>query len=132
MAALAREAANSAIFRELVWSAFEEPPELHQIDAWLRDHFVYQEESFEIIRTPLRMMNDFWSAGWFSGDCDDISTLAAAVLLAFNYPAKFIAIRYSHPSEFEHVFVESEGVRIDATVPVGTLHQELERMTEGM
>jgi transglutaminase-like putative cysteine protease len=130
MGQLARNELSSPIFAEEIGFIFnDDVPSLSEIEKFLRDHFVYQAESFEIIRTPQFMLDEWLQRGWFSGDCDDVSTLAAALLICSGYPAKFVAIRYSHPSEFEHVFVESNGYRIDPTVPPGTVHKELERMT---
>ncbi len=100
-----------------------------EIEKFLRAHFVYQSESFEIVRTPQFMLAELLERGWFAGDCDCVSTFAAALLVMFGHPAKFVAIRYSHPSEFEHVFVETDSYRIDPTVPRGTVHKDLEKMT---
>lgn len=55
------------------------------------------------------------------GDCDDQATLLAALLESIGHPVRFVAIGYTNPSEFDHVFVETrigdtwEGC--DTTVP---------------
>lgn len=45
-----------------------------------------------------------------AGDCDDISMLLGAFLLALGYPARLItlAANPSQPTEFSHVYVEAE------------------------
>ena len=45
-----------------------------------------------------------------AGDCDDISMLLGAFLLALGYPARLVTIGASrdHPEEFSHVYVEAE------------------------
>jgi len=130
MAHLVRRAANDPEFLGLTLElGISDLFPVTSIDSALREHFVYQPESYEIVRTPQFMLHNWLTQGWFSGDCDDVATMAAALLLSFGHSAKFVAIRYSHPTEFEHVFVESDGFRIDPTVPIGTIHRELERMT---
>ena len=43
-----------------------------------------------------------------AGDCDDKSTLLAAMLESIGHPARFVAIGYTAPKNFEHVFVETK------------------------
>src|SRR5271166_1066957 len=45
-----------------------------------------------------------------AGDCDDISMLLGALLLALGYPARLItlAANQNQPTEFSHVYVEAE------------------------
>ena len=45
-----------------------------------------------------------------AGDCDDISMLLGAFLLALGYPARLItlAANPSQPTEFSHVYIEAE------------------------
>jgi copper chaperone CopZ len=102
------------------------------IDRWLRSHFVYRPEQNEVIREPEAMMEDLQATGHFEGDCDCVSTLAAAVLIVYGLPAVFVAIKKVPGPEFVHVFVESGSTRIDPTVPEGTEHQIAEVMTYGL
>jgi hypothetical protein len=101
-------------------------------DSWVRNHFQYRGEVEEVVRTPQRMFDDLERLGYFEGDCDDISTLNAAVLFTMGFPVRFVAIRYDGSPEFLHVFVEflyrGQWQRMDPTVPPGTIHQEDERM----
>jgi len=41
------------------------------------------------------------------GDCDDKATLLAALLESIGHPARFVAVGYQQPGEFEHVYVET-------------------------
>ncbi len=56
------------------------------------------------------------------GDCDDKSTLLAAMLESIGHPCRFVAIGYSRPNQYEHVYVESmingEWISCDATEQV--------------
>ena len=129
MGELARNAANDDAFVSALLELLGAAAGQVEIEKFLRAHFVYQSESFEIVRTPQFMLAELLERGWFAGDCDCVSTFAAALLVMFGHPAKFVAIRYSHPSEFEHVFVETDSYRIDPTVPRATVHKDLEKMT---
>lgn len=131
MAGLVRQALSGDGFYAAL-STLQIPDSLTGLDDWLRGHFIYQPESFEIIRTPEFMLAEVQTEGWFSGDCDDVSTLSAAILLAYGFPAKFVAIRYHDNYEFEHVFVESGAFVLDATVPYGTEYEYKERMEEAV
>ncbi len=74
------------------------------------------------------MLDQFEREGFFEGDCDDVTTLIAALLICYGYPASLVAIRFDSP-EFEHVFVETVGGSvIDPTVEPWVRHVELERM----
>ena len=130
MAGLARHASLDDWFRGYLLAVFGESPSRSGIEEWVRGVFVYQPEQVEIVRTPQFMVREILDQGWFSGDCDDVATFTAAILKTYNYPATFLAIRYSDPSEFEHVFVLSDSFVFDATVPYGTEYEALERMTE--
>lgn len=100
------------------------------IDRWLRARFRYRGEIEEVLRTPDFMLRTMEEKGYFDGDCDDISTLAAAILWQLAFDPKFVAIRYSHnTTEFQHVFVQlPNGFIIDPTVEPGTPYNILERM----
>lgn len=105
---------------------------IEEFDSWLRSHFSYRPESQEVLREPIRMITDYENNGYVEGDCDCASIFAAFVVSSCGCPCRFVAIRYSKPVEFEHVFVEApasgEVFAIDPTVRVGTRYAELERM----
>jgi transglutaminase-like putative cysteine protease len=54
-----------------------------------------------------------------AGDCDDKSTLLAALLESVGHPTRFVATGYRAPQSFSHVYVESllgtKWVPLDAT-----------------
>jgi len=54
------------------------------------------------------------------GDCDDQATLLATLLESIGHPARFVAIGYTNPGEFEHVFLETrigpDWIACDTTV----------------
>lgn len=104
---------------------------LEAIDARIRQQFRYRSENEEVIRTPEWMVGDLETLGYLEGDCDDIATFYAAVLKAFGFRVRLVAIRYDETPEFKHVFVEVLNVgweRVDPTVAPGTVHHETERM----
>ena len=80
------------------------------------------------------MLNDLDTLGRIEGDCDDISTLLAAVALVAGYRVRFVAVRYSPGVQhYEHVFVEIHAVAwrvVDLTVPIGTTIRAIEVMEE--
>jgi len=133
MAGLSRHASQDSRFLGALREEFGgERPSLGGIEEWVRSRFVYQPESVEILRAPQFSLIEIFRNGWFSGDCDDAAIFVAAVLRSFGYPAEFLAIRYSDPTEFEHVFVLSDSFVFDPTVPYGTEYEALERMTEAV
>ncbi len=105
------------------------------LEVWIRGgHFQYRGEDREVLRTVARMFADLDSMGHVEGDCDDISTFAAAILTRMGIRNRFVAIRYGGDPEYRHVFgewwntVSQEWERFDVTVPRGTVHEEDERM----
>lgn len=108
---------------------------LDAIDSFVRANYIYRDETEEVVRTPAFMVNDLNRIGHLEGDCDDISTLYAALFKTLGYATRLVAIRYtpSNPN-FEHVFTEAmdSGVfRIfDATVQPGTELRSIEEMIE--
>ena len=79
------------------------------IDSFLRSVWVIEDDPVlaEYVRAPTLQMAIYKQTGRFRGDCDDASTLAAALLGALEWPAQFIAIRMSDSPEFSHVFVRA-------------------------
>src|SRR5262245_48562028 len=131
-----------ALMRKLALNAASDPDFLELcrmirnpvwLEHWARALYRYRPEVEEIVRTPQRMLQDLESQGYLEGDCDDISTFLAAILKGCSVPVRFAVIRYKHPTEFEHVFIEyrdpsGEWRPMDLTVNPGTVHEYLERM----
>lgn len=57
-----------------------------------------------------------------AGDCDDKSTLLAALLESIGHPTRFVAVGYTAPGAYSHVYVETKlgprWVALDPTMPV--------------
>lgn len=43
-----------------------------------------------------------------AGDCDDKSTLLAALLASIGHPSRFVATGYKEPGRYSHVYVETK------------------------
>jgi hypothetical protein len=71
------------------------------------------------------MLNGLEMNNALTGDCDDITTLHAGLLLALAFPVRFIAIRstFTDPN-FDHVYLETQHqnqwIPFDITIPKGT------------
>src|SRR5262245_52967656 len=128
MGELAHKAASDPAFVRVVQENAI-GPSIDYIDLWIRQRFKYRNEREEVVRTPQAMIEEWLKTGNFEGDCDDVATLAAAILLVNHLPARFVAIRWDAGNpEFKHVFTESDGYILDATVAPGTQYAEIERM----
>lgn len=133
MAQLARVAASDPSFIRSVFSLLR-----GDIDSALRAVYQYRSEYEEIIRTPQFMLHDLETKGYVEGDCDDIATLSAAVLLVAGARAvRLVAIIYTPGKDsFEHVYVEvfdgGQWRQVDLTIDPGTAHREIERMVQNV
>jgi transglutaminase-like putative cysteine protease len=101
---------------------------LIDVDAYLRDRFVYATESIETLLYPDYMLNGLEISGRLVGDCDDITTLHAALLVALGFPVRFVAIRsVRENANYDHVYLEANNdgdwIMFDITIP---LHTEIE------
>jgi len=95
------------------------------VDDFLRSKFIYVDEKIETLQTPDYMLSGLDMSGLLAGDCDDISTLHAALLTALGFQVRFIAIRsFREVSDFDHVYLEAnnngEWIMYDITLPLGT------------
>lgn len=54
----------------------------------------------ETLQTPLATLD----IG--AGDCDDMSTLLATMLASVGYVTRFVAVGFSAPGDYSHVYVE--------------------------
>lgn len=134
MAALIRQGADSGRFHNFVSTML--PTDFPSLDRWIRGHFRYRPENQEVVRTADFMLTDLQTKGYVEGDCDCITVFYSTVLRVYGFRVRLIAIRYSDPFEFQHVFGEffngSRWVRFDPTVDPGTIHVEIERMVESV
>lgn len=93
------------------------------VDRYLRDRFIYQSEAIETLLYPDYMLNGLEISGHLVGDCDDISTLHAAILVALGFPVRFVAIRSVQINpNFDHVYIEAKNnddwIMYDVTIPL--------------
>lgn len=95
-------------------------------DEFLRSRFEYLDESIETIQAPEYMISGLEVTGKLRGDCDDITTLHAALLTCMDIPVRFVVIRskFEDPN-FDHVYLEAQQsngdwVSYDITLPLGT------------
>lgn len=137
MSELSRAAANSGQFRAFIADTMgRDHRSFTTWDRWIRGHFRYRPEGVEVVRTPEFMLDEFQRTGYFEGDCDCVSVFYGTIIKALGFRVRFVAIRYSDPSEFQHVFLEyfnlGRWIRVDPTAPYGTVHVELDRMVENV
>lgn len=119
MSALSRRASFSPLIRVIADNL--EPSDLiRAADRFVRVTLNYQHEDPEWLRDPEYMAQEIAETGVFTGDCDDASMLTAAILLAARIPdLRFAAISLARDQgAFTHVFVESPGGVLDATIPL--------------
>lgn len=79
------------------------PCEVQALHAFVRDQIRYVNDvtDVETVSTPDILLQDR------AGDCDDKSTLLAALLESIGHPTRFIAIGFE-PGIYEHVYVETK------------------------
>lgn len=108
---------------------------LTQTDKFLRDRFVYTDETIETLQAPDYMLNGLKMSGVLRGDCDDITTLHASLLTCMGIKVRFVAIRstFEDPN-FDHVFLEAQSpegdwIPFDVTLPLGYEMKYFGRLT---
>ena len=90
---------------------------------------------FEFVRDDIRYLGDVngietlqtpeYTLGNRFGDCDDKSVLLATLLESIGHPCRFVAVGYTSPGVFEHVWTETligrEWIACETTqaVPLG-------------
>lgn len=91
--------------------------EVQTLHAFVRDQIRYLNDvdGVETVQTP------FVTLQIRAGDCDDKSTLLAALLMSIGHPCRFQAIGFE-PNVYAHVYVETKiGARwisLETTEPV--------------
>ena len=110
---------------------------LASADEYLRTRFIYEGEAIETLQHPEYMLNGLEMSGRLVGDCDDISTLHAALLTVLDFKVRFVAIRstYNDPN-FDHVYLEVNNggtwIPYDITLPLGAKIEWFARLTVGI
>jgi hypothetical protein len=86
--------------------AYNDLGEAQTIYKWVQGHIRFTKDPVtkEKLYPPQELLKIR------AGDCDDISMLMAALLIAIGYPARLItlAANPASPDEFSHVYVEGE------------------------
>lgn len=93
--------------------------EIAAILQWVKNNIAFRGEYQETVQTPLVTLQ------LRAGDCDDQSSLLAALLMSLGYKVRFntVAADPSAPWAFSHVFTEvfqrksGQWISLDATVP---------------
>ena len=103
-------------------------------DEFLRSHFVYEPEAIETLQHPDYMLNGLEMSNRLVGDCDDISTLHAALLTCLGFQTRFVAIRSTfNDSNYDHVYIEVNNggtwIPYDITLPLGAVIEYFARLT---
>ena len=123
MRAFAREGKTALPVRMLALRLVRHLPQkdwagqVRVIHAFVRDKIRYVKDvrGVETLQTPEKTLE----IG--QGDCDDKSTLTAALLESIGHPTRFIAVGFA-PGSFSHVLVEtkigSKWVPLETTEPV--------------
>lgn len=78
--------------------------EVRALHRFVRDGIRYLKDTHgvERVQTPLVTLS------YETGDCDDKATLLAALLEAIGHPARFVAVGFSEPGKYSHVYVETK------------------------
>lgn len=85
---------------------------------------------FEYVRDRIRYVRDIAGVETLqtppvtidleAGDCDDKSTLLSALLASVGHESRFVAVGYTNPGDYQHVYVEAKlddrWVPLDPTV----------------
>lgn len=106
---------------------------IDRVDSYLRRNFTYVPEEIETVQTPEYMIIGKEINGFYFGDCDDISTLEAAILTCLGVPVKFVCIR-SKPdtNSYDHVYIEAKAndkwIVSDITVSKNVKHHWYQRL----
>ncbi len=109
MAKIAREYTSHPLVRQFTQTLVQERDqkdrigEIRTVGEFVRDHIRYVRDPVgtELVQTPEATME------LKSGDCDDKSTLAAAMLRSIGHPVRFVAIGFA-PQQYSHVFLETK------------------------
>ena len=100
-----RDAGIMQLARELVRGLpqYDRVGEIKALHAFVRDHIRYTNDpsGVELLQTPRATLE------MGTGDCDDKSTLLAALLLSIDRPARFVALGFKPFSAYQHVLVET-------------------------
>jgi len=109
MVKLARDGAKDPLVIQTAGALVKNLPqydrlgEIQALHAYVRDAIRYTNDpvDMELLRTPRAIIEDG------VGDCDDKSTLLAALLRAIGRPSRFVAIAMNGSDQYSHVLVQT-------------------------
>ena len=97
--------------------------EVNALFDWVKNNIRYTRDIFrvELLHSPRRMLE------LRAGDCDDMTMLLGAMLIATGHPVRLVLVGFRHrkPHMYSHIYpevnVQGRWVPIDATVdrPIG-------------
>lgn len=123
MVKLARSGRRALPIRLAALNAVSEVPgksyreEARAIQHYVRDRIRYVKDirDTETLSAPEQTLE------FGQGDCDDKSTLVAAMLESIGHPTRFVAVAFRH-GIYEHVYVETKigrnWISVETTEPV--------------
>jgi len=111
---LVREAAEEVI-RNVQQRAYG--MEARMVESWIRKRLRYTRDGLnvETIKAPRRMLEELKKNGVMIGDCDDASTLAAALLLSLGHRPAFQVLGRGEVPHHVNVLDVTSGVVVDPT-----------------
>ncbi len=133
MARIARFGNHQPMLILTVQNIIRDHPERREqaraICEWVKEHVTYTRDpkGLEMVQEPVFMITQINVYGRATGDCDDMATLMAALLLAAGFHAGF---RVIGPRDFrlKHVYnivaLHGETIPMDATEPDFQFGQE--------
>jgi transglutaminase-like putative cysteine protease len=131
IAEMIREGAKDFVVRQQAIQIFRDfcvPPkdrrgEVSALFRWVRKNIRYTRDIYrvELLHTPRRMLE------LRAGDCDDMTILLGAMLLATGYPVRLAltGFRPHKPHAYSHIYLQAQvcgkWVALDATMhrPIG-------------
>lgn len=101
---------------------------IENVDSFVRQSFRYQVEPYEMFFTPEKALDFIERFGVFQGDCDDVATFIAAILVTKRIPVWFEALRTKKNGPLSHVYVKTMipgygEIILDPTVTPGTTYK---------
>lgn len=134
MIALAHEGATDPLVRSYAAAIQAHGPgRVYELYDWLRRRFAFRRDirGVEHVREPRVLL---MQAPRMQGDCDDLATLAAALLLAMGERPVFIVMARRAGGNFEHVFYgiirDRKVIPFDPQerIPPGHWHERIGRL----
>jgi len=106
-----------AVTREIVKGVTDPVGEARAIWSWIRSNVAYRHDPVgaEWVQDPFET-----AFKTKAGDCDDMATLAAAMLQSIGHPSRVAAVRWVGRDDFSHAVATDDriGAVVDPVSPV--------------